>query len=758
MAEDDRDEAPAEGDARASRAMVEKSADLPSSHRYMESDYAGAPDADTGIDLLRILRLVNKRKWLIGGVAAAFLVLGLLTAFTRTPLYTATIRLQIDRAAPTILKGGAVDANSVDVDETSYATELELLKSLNLAERVASLTHVAGDPRSGSKLADQGRAAAGEILGGLSVKPIVNTRLVDISYTNPDPARAQQVANAYGEAYVASNLDKRFQANAYAKSFLEDQLQQLKLRLQEAEQGLLAFAEKEQIVAGGDKTSIAESNFGAANSALGLIIAERIKNEQLWRQVEKSSGIDVPQLLTNKTIDELRARRGQLVAEYQEKSQTFRADYPAMAQLNNKIKEIEHQIGLEVKAVKSSLKAAYDASLSQENEMKHRIEELRGETLDLQKRSIQYNTLKREADTTRSLYESLLQRYKELDVASGVGANNVFIIDKAQIPSAPSSPNRPKIILLALALGLGAGLAAAFVIEQFDDLIYSPLEAEAASGLALIGLIPRVGQEQNFDEESADPRSPISEAFRSACTSLQFSTESGVPKSLLITSSMPAEGKSSAALGIARHFAALGLKVLIVDGDMRNPSLHSKTGIINDIGLSTYLTHNCGPTDAIRRYESGKSCVYVMTSGPLPPNPVELLHGARFASLMSAGGEIFDLIIVDGPPVMGMADALVLSNMVRATLFVIASREGRIGQVRNAIKRLAAARVTPLGLLLTKFDAKSSGYGYGYGYGYQYTYGGADRSHGSDEAAGAIGKPDDASDGSRRPEDGAAVV
>ena len=152
--------------------------------------------------------------------------------------------------------------------------------------------------------------------------------------------------NAFGEAYVASNLDKRFQANAYAKSFLEDQLQQLKLRLEAAENGLLAFAEKEQILAGSDKTSVAETNFGAANSALGSIIAERIKNEQLWRQVEKSSGIDVPQLLTNKTIDELRARRGQLVAEYQEKSQTFRADYPAMAQLSNKIKEIEHQIGL----------------------------------------------------------------------------------------------------------------------------------------------------------------------------------------------------------------------------------------------------------------------------------------------------------------------------------------------------------------------------------------------------------------------------
>jgi len=577
---------------------------------------------------------------------------------------------------------------------------------------------------------------------------------VDLSYTDPDPARAQTIANAFGEAYIETKLDKRFQANAHAKSFLEDQLKQLKLRLEEAEKAQLDFAEKEQIVATTDKASISDSNLAAANAALGGLIAERIKNEQLWRQVQNATGINLPQILTNKAIEDLRGRRGQLVADYQEKSETFRADYPAMTQLNNKIKEIDHQIGVEVNAIKSSLKAAYDASLSQENQMKERIEKLRSESLDLQKRSIQYNMLKREVETTRSLYESLLQRYKEVDVASGVGANNVFIVENAQLPGAPSSPKLVKALLIALAIGVGVGVAGAYLLEQFDDVIYSPLEAERITGMTLLGAIPLARRGQSYAAALADPHSAVSEALRSTCTSLHFSTEDGVPKTLMITSATPSEGKSSTALGLARQFAATGLKVLVVDADLRNASLHTNTGLDNSVGLSTYLTRNCEASAAIRQIEPAN--LHVMTSGPLPPNPVELLHGPRFASLLSVNAEVFDLIVVDGPPVMGLADALVLSNLVRATLFIIGAGQGRIRQVRHALKRLSLARTRPLGIIMTKVDAKSGqGYGYGYGYGYGDQYGYGSR---ADTKPATGGELEDASQGPRKLNNGSAAA
>ncbi|MEK4033174.1 GumC family protein [Methylocystis sp. IM2] len=367
--------------------MMQSPANWPGGYAYPEAGgYLGEPSEDSKIDLREIIGVLLKRKRLIGIAVASCLALGGLWVFLQKPLYTASIRLQIDKNASTILKNGAED---VERNEDYMGTELELLKGRSLAERVASRLHLGKEAGvqagSAKERSDRDRAAADSVLGGVSVKPVAGTRLVDILYTDGDPSRAQTTANAYGDAYVASHLDKRFQANAYAKSFLEDQVKQLKLRLEEAEKAMIAFAEKEQIVVTTDKESVAESNLAAANAALGTIIADRMKNEQLWRQAESSGGIDLPQLLTNQAIQELRGRRGQLVAEYQEKSQTFRPNYPEMMQLSGKIKEVEHQIGVEVKTVKSSLKAAYEGALNQENQMKERIEKLRQETLDLQK-------------------------------------------------------------------------------------------------------------------------------------------------------------------------------------------------------------------------------------------------------------------------------------------------------------------------------------------------------------------------------------
>ncbi|NUJ81726.1 polysaccharide biosynthesis tyrosine autokinase [Methylocystis sp. FS] len=717
--------------------------------------YYDASPVEAGIDLRNYLRILIKHKLLIAAVTGVFFVLGLLQVLLATRLYTATIRLQIDRSVAKIIESGNV-MPAEGSDGEFYKTQYELLLSRSLAERVAVLSHYSRDLKSKSSSTDTRaedasepspaehlqleRQAVGAIMGRREVKPVPGSRLVDISFTDTDPMRAQRVANAFGEGFIAASLDKRFQANASAKLFLEDQLQQLKRRLEEAEKTQLSFAEKERIVVTTDKASIAENNLAAANSALGGIVAERIKNEQQWRQVESAPGFDLPQILTNKGIEELRARRNGLSTELQEKSDMFRSDYPDMVKLRNRLKEIDRQLGFEIKTIKNSLKSAYEASLNQENEMKRRVEELRNETLSLQKRSIQYNQLRREVDTTRALYENLLQRYKEVDVASGAGSNNVFIVDAAELPGGPSAPNKTKSLTLALALGLMCGVGAAFAREHFDDKIYSMVEAEQATGLPILGVIPLVKNPEQLAAQFADRRSAIAEAYRSTCTALQFSTEAGLPKSLLITSAAPSEGKSSTAQGIARQFAATGLKVLLIDADLRRPSLHKTLGLDNGIGLSNYLTRNCEMRDAIRHDESKiveGSKFYYLTAGPIPPNPVELLNGPRFASLLTACGQAFDLIVIDGPPVAGMADTLVLSNIASATLFVVAGGQARISGVRTALKRLAQARSRPVGVILTKFDARTASYGYGgygYGYGYEYDYGkDAGDEHGADK-------------------------
>src|SRR5690606_5403474 len=334
----------------------------------------------------------------------------------------------------------------------------------------------------------------------------------------------------------------------------------------------------------------------------------------------------------------------------------------------------------ELRAIKASLKAAYETSLSQEQAMRQQVEQLRAEVLDLQKRSIQYNILKREVDSNRALYNGLLQRFKEVDIAGGVGANNVFVVDRAQVPGAPSSPNLKRTLLLAFALGLGVGLGTAYLLERLDDTIRTPEDVERLAGLPTLGVIPKVASDQALQTDFVDPRSAVSEAYRSLCTALQFATENGLPKSLLITSATPSEGKSITALAIARHFASMGQKVLLVDADLRMPSLHTKLGLDGSMGLSNYLTGACNPPEVMQRTDVPN--LTFMASGPLPPNAADLLGSSRVLSLLSIGLEVFDLIVLDGPPVMGLADAQLLSSNAAATVFVVGAGQARTGVIR----------------------------------------------------------------------------
>ncbi len=732
---------------------------------YGTGGYGQAPQ-DEGDDFASSLRqyihILLKRKWLIASVALVFLTLGGVRTFLKTPLYSSTVRIQIEREPVKIIEGGSTtssDSNSFDFLRTQY----ELLKSRAMAERIVSALRLTEDedflkPRNSSllgmlhgakpKTLPQPSHVAEVVAANLTVSPVPGSRVVDLTYLDPSPARSQQIANAYAEAYIASNIDKRFQANSYAKTFLDDQIKQLKIRMEGSERALLDFAEREKMVEVNDKASIADNNLAAANATLGQLISDRIKNEQLWRQVASASAINLPQLLSNSVIELLRGQRKALETEYQEKLENFKPGYPAMVQISNKIREVDRQLAAEVKTIRNSLKAAYESSLAQENEMKARIETLRSEVLDLQKKGIQYNILKREVETNRGLYNSLLQRYKEVDIAGGSSTNNVFIVDRADLPEVPSEPNLTRALLLFGVIGLGAGAAAAMLLETLDDRIRSPDEIEQLTGLATLGIIPRAAGNGDCAEALRDPRSAVSEAYRSLATALQFSTDSGLPRSIAVTSAGPSEGKSTTVIAIARYFAQMGLKVLVVDADLRRPSLHTKFGLDNSIGFSNYLTGASLPPEVLQKTDHPN--LAFMASGPLPPNAADLLGGPRIFSLVSLGSEVFDLILFDSPPVLGLADAQLLASAVKATVFVVAAGERQKGVFRGALRRLQLARITLIGAVLTKFDAKAAGYGYGspygYGYGYgstSYTYGISDDGNGSKRDSSRLSIPDE---------------
>jgi succinoglycan biosynthesis transport protein ExoP len=377
--------------------------------------YGGDATADAsqvfGLSLHEYLRILIKRKWLILSILGAAVVIGTLTTLMKTPLYTSTVRMQIDPNTAKIVQSG--DVTAVEGPNADFMrTQFELLNGRTMAERVASALKLGEDqdffrPRNFSithaifkilglsggsgggtaNKSDREGAAVGIVLGNRVVRPVMGSRLVDIDYSDPNPARAQRIAAAFADAFVASNLDKRFQANSYAKAFLEEQLKTLKLRLERSQKRLLDFAQKEEIVDTNNKASIAETNLASANAALSTLVSDRIRNEQLWKQLEPATAINLPQLLSNGMIETLRSKRNALQTEYQEKLETFKPSYPEMMQLSNQIAEIDRQLAAELKTLKASYKAAYESSLRQEEEMRRRIETLKADVLDLQKRA-----------------------------------------------------------------------------------------------------------------------------------------------------------------------------------------------------------------------------------------------------------------------------------------------------------------------------------------------------------------------------------
>jgi succinoglycan biosynthesis transport protein ExoP len=711
-------------------------------------------DDEDQINFLDYWRILVKRKWTVLATAAMVLVIALVSTLMTTPIYRSSATLQLERSSMQVVQVGGINTEgSADYsyDPDFQQTQMELLKSRALAERVVSqmglldsgemdrlwpgsawekLTQLitgkpdktdepAPKPVPSEKNANERlNQLAGAFQGGFSVAPVGNSQLVKISYDSPDPQFSQRAANAIAESFVAQNLERRFDSTSYAKNYLEDRLQELKLKLEDSERKLVAFAQKEQIVSSGDTSgaNLTEQNLGSLNAAYAKAKEDRIRAESRWQQAPSLRGTGLQNAIENPMIKTLQQSRANLLLEYQQKLQLYKPDYPVMQQLKGQIDEINKQIAAEEGNIRSGIQAEYQAALSQEHMLATQLTGLKSEVLDLQNRSIQYNIFKREVDTNRQLYDALLQRYKEIGVAGGVSANNISLVDRAE-PGYKFKPDLSRNMKMAGLAGLMLGILLALAFEYLDDTIKRPEDIEKLLGLPVLGAIPLLKAPQTPEKAIQDVRSAFAEAYRSLRTALQFSTDRGVPRTLLITSATPSEGKSTTALVLGQYYAQLGKRVLIVDCDLRNPSLHRSLNVENNQGLSNYLAGAIKPTDLIRPTPT-EGLMYLPT-GPLPPNPAELLMGSKMVSLLTVAAEKFDLLILDGPPVMGLADAPILSNLAQGTLLVVQAGETRVAVVKNAIKRLSAARAHVVGGLLTHFRPEEAGQGYGYG-GYNY--------------------------------------
>ena len=716
---------------------------IPGGEFALPANYIGAlaspPEAKESF-LRQYWRIFYKRRLIIAAITAFCIGLGILIAMLTRLEYSATVTIQVARETANVLNMDGVDAQDSTsyFDQEFYQTQYSLLKSrslseavvrdLNLADNYLFLADFDEDAVEEMKQVPRERRfadATDMVNANTIVAPVRMSSIIDVHYNSPNPAMAATVANSIAENFVQSNLTRRFEAAAYARQFIQNRLNQVRARLEESERKSVEYAAREGLInieAGqeGPAQSLVNRDLAQLSSALVEARANRVAAEAQYRA--GTTGTAASQSLGNLAINDLRGQRAQLIGQLSKLESDFGPEYPQVVALRSQIQELDRQIGREEGRVTSSvsqdLAGKYRQALQTEQALQGRVDALKGQLLSEQNRSIQLNIIQRDVDTNRALYEALLQRFKEVGVAGGIGTNNISIIDRALRPEAPYKPNLRLNILLGLMLGLLIGGLTAVMLEQLEESAVLPDDFQRKLGIPLLGATPKLKATAEVQEALLESKSALSEAYFSILTSIQFSTSHGAPTSMMLTSSQAREGKSTTAMALAQALAVVGARVLLIDADMRNPSMHKLLQRPLGSGLSNVLTGQSDLDSLIQ--PSNTPNLSVLMAGPIPPNPAELLSSGSVERILSEATSKFDHVVIDGPPILGLADAPLLARTVEATVLVVESGRTRTTQARHAIDRILAVRGNVIGAVLSKFDMRNSGYGYGYGYNYSY--------------------------------------
>jgi capsular exopolysaccharide synthesis family protein len=684
------------------------------------------------LDFPALLRIVQHWRWLILGAVAIGVALAVIATLMTKPVYRASVTLEAN--PPTFEVSDEQSREREDATGDAYSfviTQVGLLSSETVAQRTAQELNLGNNPDFVPQTGDASsrlRAAAGKVGGALHVTPPQEGDLIRFTYESTSPQIAAMVANGIADSFINSTLQRRYEASAYARNFLERQIAKTRNDLESSERAVVAYAQREGIIntaaasddkgGGSSSTSDAGSLQGDSlvtlNQALAAATARRVAAEGAYRSALETG----PTSDVTASTQALQQQRATLAAEYQQKRTFLKPDHPDMLSLKAQMDELDRQIASESSQMSSgrnnSLLQDYRAALAAEQSLRAQVAGLKGAVLNLRGRSIQYNILQREVDTNRTLYDALLQRYKEIGVAGGVGTAPVSIVDHAQVPGAPFKPNLELNLLYGIVGGLLAGLGAAISLDFLNDTVKTREDVRSKLGLACLGAIPKTAGSEPFVEALRNPASTVSEAYSAVVTGLRFSTESGTPKTLLVTSSQPSEGKSSTALALAQNFARRGKSVLLVDSDLRKPAFRSAS---ETVGLTKLLTNDEKLIQHIT--ETQHDNLWLLASGPLPPNPADLLSTGRIRTILREAAERFDIVIIDAPPTLGLADSPLLAAAAGHVMFVVQSGRTRTRAAIEALNRIEATGANVIGVSLTKVSEAVSGYGYrNYHYGY----------------------------------------
>jgi polysaccharide biosynthesis transport protein len=709
---------------------------------YMPEAYSNGPrPGDKLISLAVIRGIIFRQRWTMLAAVAVSIVIGIVLTLLATPIYQASSRVAYEPYGANVVQGQDVNPGSAGREMITFlGTQGQIIGSRSMAEVVvdglmlAERSDLLGPDINKSRpagitdqqwLAKKRDMAASILTGSVSVAVPVRDWVITITYTSTDPVLAAQIANGYADAVVSSSTRTSLEGNQYALAYLREQIASVREKLSAAEQETNAYARNYGIVVettsaeeGGSRT-LTSANLSSINQRVTEARAARIAAEQRWRSVQTLPAAQLPEAQTNPTllalISERSAKQGQLI----ELRQRYNDDFPQIANLIAQIHNLDVEIERAYGALRETYRTQFVIARNQENALEQELASLKSETLLEQDRRVELGVLDREAEALRTQLQELLARYNQINSAAEVEKGDVKKIDAARTPSAPSSPNVTRNLFVATVLGIFLAAALAFLRETLDDRVRTIEDVEDKLGLTPLGYTPYI-ENVDIEAEETNRFSTLMESYTSIRAAIDFS----LPRDqniLQLTSSKPGEGKSTTSVILAELFAALGRKTLLIDADLRRPSVAALLGIEPPkVGLVEVLLGHVALEDAIVKgiHEN----LYILPVGETPPNPSEIFALPEMRQFLERCREEYSLVILDSCPVMGIADAPMLANLVDRSIFVLEANKVPFGQARAAIRRLTGARGRVIGVIVTKYKALEAGQSYDYQYGY-YQYG-----------------------------------
>jgi succinoglycan biosynthesis transport protein ExoP len=719
------------------------------------------------IDLRDYLRVILKRRWIVVTVFAVIVISIAIYTFTATPVYEATTRLVIEKENPNVVSVEevmAVDASGTDYYQTQYkliesrTVAREVIRRLgldkseeffpkpkddvisrlkrsvteaiaSLKESIASLFKTEdGAHSSTSEEYEADSSMVSDFIERITVNPIRNSRLVDVSFRAKDPGLATKIVNTLAGAYIDQNLETKLDAVQNAGRWLHSRIDEEREKVEKADQALLRYKEKSGIVTdfSSDVEQVTAQKLAQLNSQVVEAESRRVEAETRYNQAVALEGSpdmldSIPEVLNNELIRQIKSMEVELYKRMSELSKKYGQKHPQMVAIESELNTLQKRKAQEVNRVINSLKNEYRVALAREKSVKEALAEQKKEALELNQKAIGYGVLRREAESARHMYELLIKRFKETSLTEDMKTGNIRIIDKAEVPTVPVTPRKKLNILLAITVGLFAGVGLAFFFEYLDNTIKVPEDVKRYLKIPYLGPVPLF--EMGVDGNSMDgtrpelvtihsPKSTASESYRGIRTSILFSSPESSPQVILISSVGPAEGKTITTANLAVTMAQYGSKVIILDCDMRKPRMDKLLGLSRDKGMSNLLV---GSSANILHTKVPN--LDVIPAGPVPPNPSEILGSSRMAHLLNGLRKRYTRILIDSPPSTAVTDAVALSQSVDGIILVVRAGTTTRELAKNGVAQFEGVGAPMLGVILNGVGVGRDSYYY-----YQYSY------------------------------------